>query len=274
MNTTNYKAHSIAYTQEGKGIPIVLLHGFCEDSRMWEDFLPDLLEEGFQVIRVDLPGFGQSAVIPKVSIEGMAHAVLAVLEELQVGPVVMIGHSMGGYVGLAFARLFPQLLSGLGLFHSHPYADTPEKRAERQKSVDFIKRQGHVLFVKQMIPNLFAPNFARSNAFLLEKMAYRASHYQSEGIIAAQQAMAQRPEETATLKALEAPVLFIIGKEDQTVPADQNTAQTVLPTTASIHILPRAAHMGMFEARKDTQLMVRQFADFCSSQAADKNRSA
>lgn len=274
MNTINYEGHTVAYQREGKGTPIVLLHGFCEDSRMWEDFSPDLLEEGFQVIRIDLPGFGQSAVIPEVSIEGMAHAVQAVLEELQVAPVVMVGHSMGGYVGLAFARLFPQQLMGLGLFHSHPYADTEEKRAERQKSVAFIKRQGPVLFVKQMLPNLFAPSFARSNSFLLEKMIYRASHYEGEGIIAAQQAMAERADETATLEALEVPVLFIIGEEDQTVARDKNKAQTVLPDTASVHMLPKAAHMGMFEAKKDTQLMVRQFAAFCSERAADQNRSA
>lgn len=272
MNTTNYNGHEIAYTQEGKGTPIVLLHGFCEDSRMWEDFTPDLLEEGFQVICVDLPGFGQSAVVPEVSIEGMARAVHTVLEELQAEKTVLIGHSMGGYVGLAFARLFPQWLMGLGLFHSHPYADTAEKQAERLKSVDFMKRQGHVLFVKQMIPKLFTPGFASSNSFLQEKMIYRASHYDGDGIIAAQKAMAQRPDETATLKAVEVPVLFIVGEKDQTVPADKNIAQTALPEVASIHILPKAAHMGMFEAKKDTQLMVRQFAVYCDKRATDKNQ--
>jgi pimeloyl-ACP methyl ester carboxylesterase len=274
MNFTTYKGKKVAYAQEGKGSPILLLHGFCEDSRVWEDFAPDLLEEGFQVIRVDLPGFGKSEVAPSTSMEEMAKAVRQVLEVLQPGPVILLGHSMGGYVGLAMARMFPELLEGLGLFHSHPYADTPEKQAERFKSVDFIERQGPALFVKQLLPKLFAPGFVSSNTFLLEKLIYRASKYEAEGIIAAQKAMANRPDESATLADIALPVLFIVGKEDQAVPEGKSMEQLSLPAIADVHILPRVGHMGMFEARKKTQLIVRQFAAFCVEQSAAKNTSA
>jgi len=270
MNFTTYNGKKVAYAQEGKGSPILLLHGFCEDSRMWEDFAPDLLEEGFQLIRVDLPGFGQSEVVPDISIEEMARVVQQVLETIQPGPVVLIGHSMGGYVGLALARLFPKLLMGLGLFHSHPYADTPEKQAERFKSVDFIERQGPALFVKQLLPKLFNPSFISSNTFLLEKLTYRASKYEAEGIIAAQKAMAKRADESATLANTALPVLFIVGKEDQTIPEGKNTEQLSLPALADVHILPKVNHMGMFEARKKTQLIVRQFTESCAA----KNTSA
>ncbi|MEQ8706051.1 MAG: alpha/beta hydrolase [Phaeodactylibacter sp.] len=267
MKKLQYEGKELAYHAEGKGTTVVLLHGFCEDHKIWEEFQHDLREEPFQVIVLDLPGFGASEVVEGVTIEGMAQRVHALLQFLNTGPVVLIGHSMGGYVGLAFARLFPEALLGLGLFHSHPYADEPDKKAIRQKSVEFIQRQGHILFVKQLIPGLFADNFVRSNAFLLEKLIYRAAKFPSSGIIAAQQAMMNRQDETNTLRGIQVPVLFIVGKLDSSIPAEKNLAQTHLPEVASIHILEKAGHMGQFEARKATQRYVRQFTAFCEAKA-------
>lgn len=267
MKKLRYEGQEMAYHTEGKGTPVVLLHGFCEDHKIWEEFQNDLREEPCQVIVIDLPGFGASDVVEGITIEGMARRVHALLQELGVGPAVLIGHSMGGYVGLAFARLFPEALLGLGLFHSHPYADEEEKKATRQKSVEFIQRQGHILFVKQLIPGLFADNFARSNSFLLEKLIYRAAKFPSEGIIAAQQAMINRQDETETLRQIQVPVLFIVGKMDSAIPAEKSIAQTHLPAVVSIHILEKAGHMGQFEARKATQRYVRQFVAFCEEKA-------
>ena len=266
MKFITYQDKKIAYKTEGKGAAVVLLHGFCEDSSIWEEFRVDLLEENYRVIRIDLPGFGKSEVLPDASIEQMAEAVHAVLLKLNLAKVVFIGHSMGGYVGLAFARLYPELLMGLGLFHSHPYADSEEKKENRRKSVAFIQRQGHALFVKQLIPGLFNQRFAKSNAFLIEKLTYRAARGKSAGIIAAQKAMIERPDETSTLKSLNVPVLFIIGEEDQAVPPE-NAEQIHLPQAASIHILEKVGHMGLFEARKQTQRIVRQFVQFCEENA-------
>ncbi len=266
MKFIAYQDKKIAYQVEGKGPAVMLVHGFCEDSNIWEEFRTDLLEENYRVIRIDLPGFGRSEPFPSVSIERMAEIVHAVLVKLKIKEVVLIGHSMGGYVGLAFARLYPKMLKGLGLFHSHPYADSEEKKENRRKSIAFIKRQGHALFVKQLLPSLFHEKFANSNAFLIEKLTYRAARGKSVGIIAAQQAMIDRKDETEALSGLEVPVLFIIGKEDQAVPPE-NIEQIHLPQTASIHILERVGHMGMFEARKKTQRIVRQFIGFCEENA-------
>ena len=267
MKSITFQNKKIAYQSEGKGVPVVLLHGFCEDRTLWDEFSTSLLEESFRVIRIDLPGFGKSEVIAGATIEQMAEAVRAVLKTLGQDQVVLIGHSMGGYVSLAFARLFPGALLGLGLFHSHPYADSREKKEARRKSVEFIQRQGHVLFVKQLIPALFTPNFAKSNTFLLEKLIFRAARYKSSGIIAALEAMIGRQDESATLAEVEAPVLFIIGKEDQAIPAGQSMEQIHLPAVSSIHILDNVAHMGMFEAKRKTEQIVRQFIAFCESKA-------
>ena len=258
-----HKEKNIAYQVEGKGPALVFLHGFCEDSGIWEDFKPDFIEENFKVITIDLPGFGQSDLLPENAIEDMAEAVATVIDKLNLPPFILIGHSMGGYVSLAFAEKYPNLLIGLGLFHSHPYADSEAKKEGRQKGINFIKEHGHVLFVKQLFPNLFTRKYARSNSFLIDKLTYQASNYQSESIISALEAMKNRPDRSMVLTQFSAPVLFIVGKEDTAVPADKSLEQTHLPQVASIHILEKVGHMGMFEAKKQTQLLIRQFAQFC-----------
>lgn len=263
MKHTTYQGHRIGYSSKGKGPAVVLLHGFCEDSRIWEDFKMDLIEEKYRVIVIDLPGFGQSEVIPDISIAGMAEAVLTVLNTLKLDQVVLIGHSMGGYVGLAFAEQYPHRLSGLGMFHSQAMADSEDKKENRQKSINFIRRLGSALYVKQTIPGLFAPNFINSNTFLIEKLSFRASQYEPEGITMALAAMKNRPDRSEVLARINVPVLFIIGKLDEAIPWENSMAQTHLPARADIHILEKVGHMGMFEASKQTQSIVRQFVQFC-----------
>ena len=254
---------TIAYSSEGRGKAVVLVHGFCEDSSVWEEFKLDLLEKKFRVVCVDLPGFGDSEVVDGLTIDGMAEAVKAVVDHLKLEEVVLIGHSMGGYTGLAFARMYPDFLKGLGIFHSHPYADSEDKKENRYKGIDFIKRQGHVLFVKQLIPKLFAPGFERSNRFLVDKLIHQASKYTPEGIINGQAAMAERPDQTDVLKNIKVPVLFIIGEKDNAVTMEQSMGQTSLPDVSSVHVMEKVGHMGMFEAKRKTQLMVRNFAKLC-----------
>lgn len=263
MKTLSFRNANVHYQIEGKGFPVVLLHGFCEDSKIWEDFKHDLLEENYRVVTVDLPGFGHSEVVRPVSIQYYAEAVLAVLDEKKLNEVIVIGHSMGGYTALALAELAPQRLRGLGLFHSHPYEDTPEKKQARHKQIEFINRQGHQLYVKQLVPKLFATNYGLSHPFDLDKLIHRAARYQAQGIIAGLEAMANRPDRSQALEQSECPVLFIVGEEDMAVPAIASSKQLSLPAIAQIHVLEKVAHMGMIEARRKTQLMVRQFVAFC-----------
>lgn len=263
MKYLDYQNGQLAYSSKGRGKIVVFLHGFCEDSSVWDEFKKDLVEEKYRVVCVDLPGFGQSDPIVPFSISDMADAVAELLEHLSISECTLIGHSMGGYVGLAFAKKYPHLLNGLGLFHSHPYADPPEKKEGRQKGIDFIERQGHVLYVKQLIPKLFAPKFVNSNAFLVDKLIYKASKYQASGIINGLVAMKDRPDQSSVLQNIEVPVLFIIGELDEAIPSEFSMEQTHLADEASIHNLEKVAHMGMFEARKQTQLIIRKFVAHC-----------
>ena len=263
MKTLIFRGAKLAYDIEGKGFPVVLVHGFCADSQIWEDFKQDLLEERYRVITIDLPGFGSSDVVPNVSIDYYAQAILAVLEEKNLSDVIVIGHSMGGYTALALAALAADRLKGIGLFHSHPYADSDEKKAARYKQIEFINKHGHPLYVKQLVPKLFPPSYGQTNPFDLDKIIHRAARYPAEGIIEGLKAMASRPDYSAVLKNFLKPVLFIVGEEDEAVPKEASEQQLALPARSSIHVLEKIGHMGMIESRRKTQLVVRQFVTYC-----------
>jgi len=261
MPTLNFKGRKINYLSQGKGQPIVFLHGFCEDSSVWDNFISEFNSN--KIIRIDLIGFGSSEPVENPSVEYAADSVKAVLDHLEIQQVILIGHSMGGYVSLAFAKKHESYLNGLGIFHSHPFADSEEKKKNRAKSIDFIKRNSHFHYIKQLFPNLFPPKFLSSNNFLVNKMIHRASTFPMEGIIGGLEMMINRSDQTAVLKAIKCPVLFIIGLEDQVVPLEQCLEQTALPDVADIQILNDVGHMGMFEATKRIQKIIRVFTGFC-----------
>lgn len=257
-----FLGRKVAYRSDGEGANVVLLHGFCEDSTIWDNFVEVL--GNFRVIRIDLSGHGKSEVLPTDDIDLMAESVKAVLDAIKVTQCVMVGHSMGGYVAMAFAEKWPKMLQGLGMFHSHPYADSPEKKASRMKSLAFVEKFGRALYIKQLIPNLFANLFATSNELLINQLIHNAIQYPSGAVVGALRAMLARPDRSEVLKNIACPVLFIIGKQDTTVPYELSMQQVSLPAVADIHILPKVAHMGMFRSTNETAAIVRNFVTMCS----------
>ena len=259
-----YNQKEIAYSSEGRGVAVVLLHGFCEDSCIWDEFKLDLLEKKYRVICIDFPGFGESALVKNLSIPYVVDAVQAVVDKLGLKKIILVGHSMGGYVSLAYAKKYPTFLQGLGLFHSHPYVDTEEKKANRFRGIAFIEKHGHALYVKQLFPSLFPEGFERTNRFLIDKLTLKAVGNSAEAIIEAQRAMVARNDESEVLKNIQVPVLFIIGEEDNLISMEQSMQQTVLPEVSAVHVIAKISHMGMFEAKQKTQIILRQFVSFCS----------
>lgn len=257
MHYITHQDKQLCYYNSGKGRALVFLHGYCEDSSIWNELTEDL-EIDFQVVRIDLPGFGRSES-QEAGIDDMARAVQAVVEHLNLSNFIMLGHSMGGYVSLSYAQQFPDMLAGLAMLHSHPYADLEEKRAARFKEIEFVEEHGTAIYVKQLIPKLFAPNFSRHNLFLVDKLIHRAARYPKAGIVNALRAMAERPDRSEVLQNLTCPVLFINGSLDEVVPEEYRQAQLSLAETASVIELPQVGHMGMFEAE---QLFVRSIKTF------------
>ncbi len=260
-----YQQRKVAYNVQGKGAnALVFLHGFCEDSTIWDEWKDELVAAGYKVVCADLPGFGESELAQEASIEYYADTVQAVVQEaIGQNRFLLIGHSMGGYTALAFAEKYPEQLAGLGLFHSHPYADSEAKKEARQKSIRFVQEQGTALYVKQLISDLFAAAWARTNSFVVNRLIHKASTYAPQGIIDGLTAMMARPDRHGVLECANWPVLFIIGEEDKAIPAELSLAQTSLPATASVHILEKIGHMGMLEAPRKTRQIVREFAEYC-----------
>ena len=256
INSTNIAS----FIQNGDQIPIVFLHGFCEDSSIWDDFITEFTN--FHIIRIDLPGFGKSDFIKNCSISDMASVVGVVLNDLKIENCILVGHSMGGYVALEFAKKFAEKIKGLCLFHSQPFADTPIKKENRRKSIEFVQKNGPIYFVKQLIPKLFAPRFGSKSSLTISKLILAASRYKKEGIINALEAMINRADNRDVLEQAIFPVLFIVGSEDIAIPTENSLKQLSFPNISDIHILDGVGHMGMFEARNECTSIIKNFVSF------------
>ncbi|MBI1226382.1 MAG: alpha/beta fold hydrolase [Bacteroidetes bacterium] len=243
-----------------EGLPVILIHGFLEDSRLWDEWLPLLPPRRY--IRIDLPGSGNSELLENLSIDSMAEAVAAVVEHLGLERFVLMGHSMGGYVALAFAEKWGGKLAGLCLFHSHPFEDSEEKKTSRLKSVEFIQKNGHVIYVRQAIPQLFVYDYSKGYQSEVNRLIHNAANFKPANIIATLDAMRLRPDRSEVLRNIACPVLMLIGKHDTAVPLELSMAMTPLPSQASIHVFPTVGHMGMFSASRETAKAFREFLTF------------
>ena len=174
MPTFKYQKKTINYTDVGTGKSIVLIHGFTESLKIWTGFATQLSKK-YRVITLDLPGHGKSDCLAKVhSMELMAEVVFALLKRIRAGKCMMAGHSMGGYVTLAFAGKYPGMLRGLTLFHSHCFADTPFEQGNRDRTIAIVN-QDKFSYVAQFIPGLFPVEVHKKFSKLIERLIQRAS---------------------------------------------------------------------------------------------------
>jgi len=249
------------YTDEGKGTPILLIHGFCEDGSVWDAFKRNLSKQ-FRVIAPDLPGCRNSMMTKEIlTIEWMAEFVKAILDHEKISKPIVIGHSMGGYITLALAEKHPALPDKIGLFHSHCFADDEEKKKSRQNGIDYIHKNGTAGFVHELYNNLFAEKFIAKNKTMVSRLRTRAQSYPPETLIANLQAMMQRPDRGHVLKSFKKPVLFILGKQDKAIPYIKSLEQCGFPEIAEVHLLENAGHMGMLESPEETIRIVKEFAN-------------
>lgn len=251
-----------AYWAEGEGKAVILIHGFAEDHAVWEHQTA-FLRAHHRVLVPDLPGTGRSALTQPLSMESMAEFIYAILVAEGVSQATIIGHSMGGYVAMAFAEKYPHLLEGLGLFSSTAKPDTAEKVEARQKSIRMMNQYGSEPFLRQSLPNQFSEVFRSKQAARVENFVQQALPISKESLIAYYEAMIARPDRTEVLKEIKVPVLFFIGKDDQAVPPDNTLAQVTLPAIASVHIFDNVGHMGLLEVYEESNLILHHFTAFC-----------
>src|SRR5215216_7118858 len=193
----------LAYDRRGTGSPLVLLHGYPLDHHLWDEVAP-LLEDTFDLIIPDLRGFGESSTVDSFyAMEDFASDIAALLDHLGIQKAAIAGHSMGGYVALAFARLFPERVSGLGLVSSQVLADAPDRKEGRYKSAAEVADKGIASVVETMTPKFTSdPQLQR---FARESM----ERQQPAAYIGALKAMAERVDSTPLLASLAVPVVVV-----------------------------------------------------------------
>lgn len=262
LKTTTFKKGSVTFSDTGKGRLVVLLHGFLGSHHIWENTISEL-SKSYRVIAIDLPGHGTTDCFGYVhTMELLAKCVKAVMDSLRLKKYVIIGHSMGGYVGLALADLYPDNLKGLCLFHSSAYADSDEKKRDRTRSVRIVKAN-HKIYTTEVIKNLFATKnakYLKTDIAFAQKIASKVS---KRSIIAALEGMKDRPNRDMILGMVHYPVMMVIGELDNVLPKDQLLEQTQLIKNKHILYLEHDGHMGFLESPKLTVKALRKFLRAC-----------
>ena len=254
MDSIDVNGIRLAYDRHGKGTPLVLLHGYPLDHRLWDDVVP-LLEDQFDLILPDLRGFGESTTVDSFyTMEDIASDITGLLDYLGIQKTAIAGHSMGGYVALAFARVYPERVTGIGLISSQVLADTPAKREDRFKTAAEVADKGPASVVELMTPKFTndtrLQEFARSSMELQQPAAY----------IGALKAMGERVDSTPLLKSISYPVVIVHGDADALVPIDRaREVKSALPNAYLVEI-SGVGHMPMMEAKEKTAEALRHLA--------------
>ncbi|MRX69063.1 Pimeloyl-ACP methyl ester carboxylesterase [Flavobacterium resistens] len=256
MKNILYKNTKISFTDSGKGNAIVLLHGFLENKKMWKEYI-ELFSEKNRVITIDLLGHGESDSLGYVhEMEENANAVNEVLEYLNIEKATILGHSMGGYVGLAFAELFPDKIKKLVLLNSTSKEDSVEKKLNRTRAIKAVK-QNYVGFVSLAIANLFSENNRIRLANEIEKVKEEALKTPLQGIVASLEGMKIRKDREWLLHENRFPLLLILGKKDPVLNYEDSLSQ-IEDTTAEL-VSFEDGHMSHIENKDELKSILNNF---------------
>jgi len=244
----------LAYFQRpGRGIPIILVHGYPLDHSIWQPMIK-FLDQNFWIIMPDLPGFGLSGSPEQLDMmEIYADFLSGLMDSLRIKKAIIAGHSMGGYATLAFAAKYPQRLAGLGLIASRTSADAPSYRDSRLKMIDEIQRNGMTPVANQMV----------------EKLSFNPAHYQyirklikktsPDGAINAIKAMMSRQDTTDLAKSLEIPKLIIAGEQDALIPIAETRLMVSFLIGSEFQEFKNVGHMPMLEAPELSAAAINNF---------------
>lgn len=255
MAEVQFRDKRIAYESYGSGPCLVLLHGYLETKAVWSSFIK--LFDNLKIIVPDLPGHGDSDVIcDKHTMELMAESVAAILEAEKIEKCVIYGHSMGGYVALAFARLFPEKTIATGLLHSTIYADAADKQHNRKREIEMIEAGKQKLVISGMMPRIVAPQNVEKLQTELQTIMEEALKFSSEGIIAALRGMMERPEHSIDKSK---PFHLIGGRFDQFIPVEVYEKMATDNKTIEINFIKETGHASFIEKPEETAAVMKKF---------------
>jgi len=240
------------FTEQGQGTPVLLIHGFPFDHTIWTPVLP-LLEGHARLIMPDLRGFGQSPVTDGIyTMRLMAEDLAYLMDQLGLEKAVLVGHSMGGYVSLAFAQAYPHRVAGLGLLATQAAADLPEKRQGRLKTASSVKRRGVKVVAQNMATRLSPKPELTEPLFELMMRANRLA------VIGALKGMAERADLTGDLSTFNVPAAVLAGGQDQFLTQENMQTMAQLLPKGWLVSIPEGGHMPMMEAPEVTAEAIHQ----------------
>lgn len=252
----NYKGIDIHYTKEGVGKTVVLLHGFLENLGMWNEVKKSFLKSN-RVVTIDLLGHGKTSCLGYIhTMEEMADAIEAVLKELRIRKPILVGHSMGGYVALAYAEKYPEKVKGFCLMNSTTLEDDVERKKLRARANKMVQTNFDAM-VRMSFVNLFGE---QSKSIYKKEIAIALAEAlltPLQGYIACQEGMRIRPNRTHVLQKANYPKLFIIGKNDPVVDYEASLKE-VKETNSEIVVFPNG-HMSHIENTEELSKCLLKF---------------
>jgi pimeloyl-ACP methyl ester carboxylesterase len=242
-----YQGIKVHYSVEGSGSTLLFIHGYLESSAIWKGFAGRFTDQ-YRVILLDIPGHGASGVLGPVHEMGeMARVAGAVLDAEQISKVVVIGHSMGGYVTMEFVHLFPERTAGYCLFHSTCFADNEEKKLNREREISLVMCGKKMQIIHTNIPKGFANSNIERLAPWVTRAKQIAAGNSDEGIIALLQGMKNREDHSALLGENSPVPLIIWGRKDNYISEEVfNKLRSIAPEAVFV-ILNDSGHMGFIE---------------------------
>ena len=249
---------ALTFTDEGQGLPLVLLHGFPLDKHMWDAQVAELSAH-WRVIAPDLRGFGQSRPQGPFSIEDLADDVHITLSQLAALPCVLAGLSMGGYVALAFARKYLRDLRGLILVDTKAENDNPQQREGRAKMIDLVRKQGSKAIADEMLPKLVAEDVPKTRpaiAAAVRKMAELCPPTTIEHALAA---MRDRPDQSPHLASITVPTLIIVGDLDAITPPPVAEKMHQAIPNSDLVVIKGSGHMSTMEQPAQVNQAITRF---------------
>jgi pimeloyl-ACP methyl ester carboxylesterase len=224
LETLLYKNTQISYYDSGKGTAVVLLHGFLENKTMWDAYV-SVLSKRNRIITIDLLGHGKTESLGYLqTMEENADVVHEVLSKLRIRKAILVGHSMGGYVALAFAELYPENMKGLVLLNSTSKEDSPERKKNRDRAIKAVKKD-YETFIRLSISNLFSEDNREILSNEIEGVKIQAIKTPLQGIVASLEGMKVRKDREFLLHTTTYPKLLILGKKDPVLNYEENLEQ-------------------------------------------------
>ncbi len=256
MKQIIYKNTKISFTDQGKGTAVVLLHGFLENKTMWDKYV-SALSKNQRIITIDLLGHGETECLGYVhTMEDQADMIFAVLISLRIRKIVLVGHSMGGYVALAFAELYPDNVKGLFLLNSTSRADSDERKINRDRAIKAVK-QNYTNFVRISISNLFSEDNREVFAKEIEKVKLQALKTPLQGIVASLEGMKIRKDREVLLHFAPYLIQLVLGEKDGVLIYD-DTIDQIEGTKVELTTFPYG-HMSHIENEKELKIVLLEF---------------